>query len=519
MVVARTRGIALSGLDGHPVEVEADVSHNLPGFVIIGLPDAALGEAKERVRLAASNSGCPLTDRKLTVNLSPASLPKHGAGFDLAIAMASLASAGSISAASIRDVVHVGELRLDGRLRGSVGILPAVVAARRAGISTVMVPAPNAREASLVPDMTVLAVSTLREAARWHGGDYPESNEAVEETWDPDPVGHRGQTTDPCPGDLKDIIGNDEAVSALIVAAAGGHNMSLLGPPGAGKTMLASRLVGLLPDLDDEASLEASCVRSLAGFSLVEGLVTRPPFESPHHTASAAALIGGGSSIIRPGAAARAAHGVLFIDEAPEFPAAVLDSLRQPLESGRIVIHRARSTAYFPGRFQLVLAANPCPCGNYGVRDAECTCPPNTRKRYLGRVSGPLKDRIDIHLNVNRITAAQLRVAEEDGKRTSTAEARARVLAARSRAACRLSGSPWKTNGEVSGAWLRSQPQRLSPATTVSLDRALETGFITMRGYDRVLRLAWTLADLSGELFPHRQHVGEALLLRSGVSL
>ncbi|MFC4223446.1 YifB family Mg chelatase-like AAA ATPase [Lysinibacter cavernae] len=543
MPVASTRSVALNGIDGHLVEVEADVSQTLPGFVIIGLPDAALGEARERVRLAASNSGCALTDRKLTVNLSPASLPKHGSSFDLAIALACLAAAGSISATSVRRVVHVGELRLDGRLRPSAGVLPAALSARRAGADTVMVPAGNVAEASLVSGLEVVGVHTLREAAIWHGGEFArlvqldhdgsnpisdadgfgESSADASVVVAPGEPGLRvgpggdGAVQSAPDGDLSDVVGNPDAVESLIVAAAGGHNLSLLGPPGSGKTMLAARLSGLLPDLDEEASLEASCIRSLAGHPLNGGLVTRPPIESPHHTASAAAMIGGGSTIIRPGAAARAAHGILFLDEAPEFAPAVLDSLRQPLESGTITIHRARVTASFPGRFQLVLAANPCPCGNYGVRDSECTCPPTLRRRYLGRISGPLNDRIDIHLAVNRITANQLRVADEI-PRISTADGRARVEAARERARARLKTTPWRTNSQVPGTWLRHPDNRLPYPTVRSLDLALERGLITMRGFDRVLRLSWTLADLGLEPQPTKEHVGQALYLRRGVS-
>jgi magnesium chelatase family protein len=361
-----------------------------------------------------------------------------------------------------------------------------------------------------VPGVRVIPVASLRDAAIWHGGDFtPEPVEAIARALPDAPADD--------PADLADVVGNPDAVDAMLVAAAGGHHVFLLGPPGAGKTMLASRLPGLLPDLDAEAALEVSSIRSLCGLPVGGSLLTRPPLESPHHTATAASLVGGGSGQIRPGAAARASHGVLFLDEAPEFAGSVLDALRQPLESGVITIHRANAIAHFPGRFQLVMAANPCPCGQYGARDSDCTCPPNARRRYVARLSGPLLDRIDIQLRVHRVTAAQLRVAGRTS-RLSSAVARDRVVAARAAARERLTGTPWRLNSEVPGAWLRGPQARLAPDTTAALDRALERGGITMRGYDRVLRVAWTISDLDGAARPTADHLGRALYLRRAIS-
>ncbi len=510
MPLGRTSAVALLGLTGEIVEVEADISSNLPGFVLIGLPDAALGEARDRVRAAATNTGCEFPTRKVTVNLSPAALPKHGSGFDLAIALAILAAARLVNADSVASVVHLGELGLDGRLRPINGILPCTLAAARAGATTVMVPTGNADEAALVPGVRVIGVASLLEAAIWHGGEY--TTVPVEPILRAVPMDSAGDDLD-----LSDIIGNDDAIEAIQVAAAGGHHMFLLGPPGAGKTMLATRLPGILPDLDADAALEVSCVRSLAGMPVGASLATRPPLEAPHHTATAASIVGGGSGVIRPGAAARANHGVLFLDEAPEFQRAVLDALRQPLESGLISIHRANSVAHFPGRFQLVLAANPCPCGQYGARDSECVCAPSARRRYLARLSGPLLDRIDIQLRVARITSATMRMADEK-QRADTATVRNRVVSARAATAERLGATPWALNSQVPGPWLRGPHARLGPSTTVSIDRALERGGLTMRGYDRVLRLAWTLADLDGAQRPTADHLGRALYLRKAIS-
>ncbi|BDZ56176.1 YifB family Mg chelatase-like AAA ATPase [Agromyces marinus] len=516
MPVARTASVALVGLAGSMVHVEADLSSGLPAFAIIGLPDAALGESRERVRSAATNAGCPLPARRLTVNLSPAALPKHGSAFDLAIGLACLAAAGSVDPESVAGCVHLGELGLDGRLRPTHGVLPAVLAAARAGWERVMVPAANGAEAALVPGIEVVAVASLRDAVRWHGGEVDDAPEAVE------PIARASASaegsTAPA-GDLSDVVGNDDAVEALMIAAAGGHHVLFVGPPGAGKTMLASRLPGLLPDLAPDAALEVASLRSLSGHVVERSLPVRPPFEAPHHTTSAAAMVGGGSRVIRPGAAARASHGVLFLDEAPEFPSAVLDALRQPLESGEISIHRAHAVAAFPARFQLALAANPCPCGGSDDPHEPCACPPATKRRYFARISGPLLDRVDLRLWVPRVTPAQLRMQHQPDfvPAPSTASARLRVVEARERAARRLEGTPWRTNAEMPGPWLRGEGG-LHPGSraTASLDHALERGRVTMRGYDRVLKVAWTVADLEGASRPTSQHVGQALALRTG---
>ncbi|MCW4459341.1 YifB family Mg chelatase-like AAA ATPase [Microbacterium sp. MPKO10] len=509
MPVARTWALALIGLDGTLIEVEADISAQLPAFVIIGLGDRSLREAEGRVRQAVSNSGCRLAARRITVNLSPASLPKHGAGFDLAIALACLAADGVIDRASVDQVVHIGELGLDGRLRPTPGVLPAVRAAVREGRSTVMVPVANADEARLVPGADIIAVPSLRDAAIHHGADLAARPvEAITAPPVPD--------VEPESLDIADVIGQSDAVDALETAAAGGHHLMMLGPPGSGKTMIAERLPGILPDLSIDEALETASVGSLAGQPFGGALRLRPGYEAPHHTATAAAIIGGGSGTIRPGAAARAVNGVLFLDEAPEFDRTVLDALRQPLESGIITIHRAHAVARFPGRFQLVIAANPCPCGQYGAADGHCTCPPASIRRYLGRLSGPLRDRVDIQLSVSRVSAAHLQ-ASASVDRPRSSDVRARVTEARARAAERLRSTPWTRNSEVTGAWLRGDGA-VPRSVTAGIDRALERGSLTMRGYDRVLRVAWTISDLAGTEQPTAEHVGKALYLRKGMT-
>lgn len=509
MTIGRTWTVVLTGLVGDVVEVEADLASQTPGFTVIGLPDKSIGEAHQRVRNACGNSDLPLPRRHVVVNLSPASLPKHGTGLDVAMATAALATELPLDPASLAATVHLGELGLDGRLRPVPGILPAVAAAARAGFRVVVVPAACRDEAELVADVRVVPAVSLRDVARLHGLDV------VDTSQEPVPLpGGESPTVDSSPEeiDLREVIGQPEAVEAMIVAAAGGHHALMSGPPGAGKTMLVRRLPGILPPLADDEALQVASLRSLAGRP-VHRLDRTPPFEAPHHSASAAALVGGGSRHVRPGAIARASGGVLFLDEAGEFSAHALDALRQPLETGEISIHRAGFHARFPARFQLLLATNPCPCGQYGVPGGACSCPSLAIRRYLSRLSGPLVDRIDIELSLQRVSLARLRSGEGT---VSSASARERVAEARARAEHRLQGLPWKTNARASGTWLRGGPQAPSADVRAPLDAALQRGVLTLRGYDRVLRVAWTLADLDGRDRLVVGDVGRALFLKKG---
>ncbi|WP_412542235.1 YifB family Mg chelatase-like AAA ATPase [Longispora sp. K20-0274] len=499
MGYARVHAVGLSGVRGTVVEVEADVRAGLPGLLLTGLPDTALHQARDRVRAAIVNCGEEWPSRYAVVNLLPASQPKAGSGFDLAIAMALLCAHGALPAAVLADTVFIGELGLDGQVRPVRGTLPAVMAAARAGVRRVVVPLANASEAALVPGILVKAVDNLGRLIAFARG----AGRLL------DPPAERVLRSAPGP-DLADVAGQEDGRRGLEVAAAGGHHLALFGPPGAGKTMLAERLPGLLPLLDDQAALEVTAVHSVAGVLPPDGpLIRRPPFQAPHHTTSAAALVGGGSGLARPGVLSLAHRGILFLDEAPLLSGAALDTLRQPLESGWVRLARTRGTTEYPARVQLVIAANPCACPTGAL---VCDCSSLARRRYLARISGPLLDRIDVQLTLRPVTPAQLLVDPTTAE--SSATVAARVGAARAAAAERWSGTGWSLNSQVPGADLRGAPWRLPAAVSRDLTRHLELGLLSARGFDRVLRVAWTLADLGGRTRPDPGDVREAIHLR-----
>ena len=508
MPLAKSYSVSLFGLGGKIIEVEADISSNLPNFVLVGLPDASLSESTSRVRAACTNSGLSLPARRITVNLSPASVPKQGSGFDLSIAVAVLAAAGSLNARSVERFVHFGELGLDGSLRPIGGILPMILAAKKAGFSRAVVPLANQNEAILVDGVEIIGCAHLAEVARLHGADIAIESRVAEQVQ----IETLQDETLPC---MSEVFGQPELVEALKVAAAGRHHLLMVGPPGAGKTMLAERLPTILPQLTPEEALEVAAVRSIANVEAITGLKTQPPFEAPHHSSSMVAMIGGGSGVPKPGLISLAHNGVLFLDETPEFSSQTLESLRQPLESGKVTINRASGSAWFPARFQLALAANPCPCGNYSAKGNRCTCSHLQRTRYLAKLSGPLLDRIDIRLEVRPASSGAIALGKQSPG-PSSAEIREQVLDARQRARRRLEGTAWHANAEISGAYLR---KHLRPPTsaTARLDAALTRGQISMRAYDRCLKVAWTCADLEARDTVSAENILYALSLRGNL--
>ncbi|MEG9550855.1 MULTISPECIES: YifB family Mg chelatase-like AAA ATPase [Streptomyces griseus group] len=529
MGFARACSVALVGVEGVVVEVQADLEPGVAAFTLVGLPDKSLVESRDRVRAAVVNSGAEWPQKKLTVGLSPASVPKSGSGFDLAVASAVLGAAERIDPAAIAEVVMIGELGLDGRVRPVRGVLPAVLAAAEAGYEQVVVPEQSAGEAALVPGISVLGVRSLRQLIAVLC-DEPVPEEPADDQGRPDamlaglmipgtglgaglaPAAARGDGHRP---DLADVAGQPRPRRALEVAAAGGHHLLFSGPPGAGKTMLAERLSAVLPPLTRQESLEVTAVHSVAGILPPgEPLVSRAPYCAPHHSATMQSLVGGGNGIPRPGAVSLAHRGVLFLDEAPEFSGKALDALRQPLESGHVVVARAAGVVRLPARFLMVLAANPCPCGRHTLTGAGCECPPSVVRRYQARLSGPLLDRVDLRVEVEPVDRADL--LGQGGRGESTAVVAARVRDARARAAERLAGTPWTTNSEVPGHELRTR-LLAAPGALAAAERDLERGILTARGLDRVLRVAWTVADLRGADRPDESDVAVALELRTGI--
>ena len=500
MSLACARSIALIGLEAAVVEIEVWLGSGLPRTVLVGLPDTALNEARDRCRAAVSSAGLAWPSQVVTINLTPATLPKAGSHYDLGITAAILAASGVVPAARLEQVILLGELGLDAKVRPVRGVLPALLAAQRGGVSRAIVPASQRAEAGLVEGIEIHGVATLADLIALLRGqpvDLPPIAVA--------PAAAPGETVD-----LADVVGLNEAKWALEVAAAGRHHLYFHGPPGVGKTLLARRLPSILPDLTVAEALEVAALHSLAG-ERVDGLVRRPPFADPHHSASLASIAGGGARVARPGAVSLAHRGVLFLDEAPEFPAKVLEALRTPLEAGEIVLGRSEAQVRYPARFQLVMAANPCPCGLAATPGAACSCSAMMIRRYAARLSGPVLDRVDLHQHIVPQRQSLLRALPAG---EGSAVVLARVVEARQRQARRLAETPWLTNAEVSGGYARTHLP--APAGVECVDEAVRLGRLSARGVDKVVKVAWTIADLAGCDRPEADHLRLALALRQG---
>lgn len=501
-MIAKAESVALVGMDGYAVEVEVSVAPGLPAFTIVGLPDAAIQEARERVRSAihASHEEWPL--RRVTVNLSPAHLRKAGSSFDLAMALAVLAAAGRVPPERLRGVCVLGELSLDGTVHTVRGVLPAALAAGRNGTRRMMLPAGNTAEAALVEGLEVLPVTSLSLAARALRGEI---------ALDPPPEPVPGAAVDGDLPDLGEVRGQRTAKRALEIAAAGGHNLLMRGPPGGGKTMLARRLPAVLPPPSADEAFELTRIYSVAGLLPEDQpLMRRRPFRAPHHSVSVAGLVGGGSGIPQPGEVSLAHRGVLFLDECGEFRRDAMQALRGPLEDGHVTIVRAAWAVTYPSRFQLVAATNPCPCGFKGDRVRPCECPPGRIAAYKERLSGPILDRIDLQVNVERVSRAEL---FGSGNGDPAEVVRERVAAARAEQGARLAPLGMTCNAEIPPRALE-EVCRLSPAAHSELGDAVDRMALSARAAHRTMRVARTIADLDGSPDVTREHVNDALTYR-----
>lgn len=550
MRIGTSQSIGLIGLSPFLVTIQTFLSPGLPSISLIGLPDASLAESKERVKSAITALGVRWPQTRIVVNLSPASLPKHGSTHDCAIAISLLGAIGVVDPMKNKDVLVVGELNLDGTLLPISGLLPILLYAKRKGLHTAIVPEANADEARLVDGISVHTARSLAKVVQLLGGTLPRQASSSQSTSAPLPVSFSqsapssappssshpaqssaaassahlahsceraasldadslsdsllGTNADECV-DMADVIGQHSAKRALEICAAGHHHALLYGPPGTGKSMLAHRLTSIMPPLDEREKLEVASIRSVCGTLARYGVTSVPPFEAPHHTVSVAAMAGGGTGIAHPGAVTKAHDGVLFLDEAPEFSARALQVLREPLETSEIILSRSQATAVYPAHFLLLMAANPCPCGKGWGNARDCTCTSQQRKRYFGRLSGPLLDRIDMQIEVPPVHLSM------NSREESSASIRARVIQARGAYRELFGTSDTATRPHQRVKWLRA---RTSRACLALLSSAVDRGTLSLRGADRSLRVAWTIALLDGRMSPNPENVAEAMSLR-----
>lgn len=547
MHIENATSIGLIGLKAFTIQLQAFISGNMPNFSIVGLPDTSLSEARERVKSAHFALHCKWPEGRVTVNLSPASMPKSGASYDLAIAASILSAEKYIPLPELENTVILGELNLDGTVLPIQGMLPIALYAKKMKFKRMIIPQENLAEAQLVEGIETIGIHHILDLiTQLHGTLREESLKLIEE----DPayqhmqirehnnsndknencttLSMRKENVSPLQvdskyeiGDMAEVIGQEHTKWALQVAAAGGHHVMMIGPPGSGKTMLASRLPSIMCPLNEQEQLEVASIRSLCGTLPYYGISDIPPFEAPHHTASAASLIGGGTGVAKPGIITRAHCGVLFMDEAPEFSPRVLQTLREPLESGYIAISRSKGTTLYPAKFQLVIAANPCPCGYAYGNGERCTCKERERTRYFSRLSGPILDRIDIQMDVppvERIIMPNLQ--QNNAQNTSSGTSltsnmmRHNVIVARQIARDRFAKQGWDCNAQASGTWLRKYTSQQAVGL---INQALEKHQLSLRGADRALRLAWTLADLYGHTSPNMTDIAQAISLRTRI--